>query len=397
MLSTRQLFLQHQAQTSPFPLALEIEKAKGSYLIDKNGKRYFDCISGIAVSSIGHCHPKVLKAIKEQSEKFMHLMVYGEFIQNPQVQLASALSALLPENLNSVYFLNSGSEAVEGAMKLAKRYTGRSEIISCIHGYHGSTQGALSIMGSEFFKQAFRPLLPDTKQITFNSLADIENITKHTACVVAEVIQGEAGAIPANVDFLQALREKCSSTGTLLVFDEIQTGFGRTGSMFAFEQYNVIPDILLLGKAMGGGMPISAFISSHEIMHSLSNNPILGHITTFGGHPVNCAAALATLEVLLSEDLLLEVELKSKLLKNNLVHPAIKSISGKGLMLGLEFESFIKLQAIIAQCIQLGVLTDWFLFAENKMRIAPPLSASTKELQDACDKINTAIEMCEKA
>ncbi|MBL0329061.1 MAG: aspartate aminotransferase family protein [Bacteroidetes bacterium] len=392
MLSQRQLFLNHIAQTSETPLALEIEKAEGVYLFDTSGKRYLDLISGISVSNVGHRHPKVVEAIKEQVDKYMHTMVYGEYIQNPQVRLATELSKNLPANLSSIYFVNSGSEAIEGAMKLAKRFTGRTEIISFKNAYHGSTHGSLSIMGSEEFKNAFRPLLPDTRQIEFNNAAVFSLITERTACVVVETIQGEAGAIVPQNDFLKKLSAHCKSVGALLVADEIQCGFGRTGKLFAFEHYHFVPDILCIAKGMGGGMPIGAFISSKEIMNSLTNNPILGHITTFGGHPVSCAAAIATLNVLLEEKLIDGVEEKEQLFRDLLKHPKIKSVNGKGLLLSVEFDSYEENKSIIDRCIAKGVITDWFLFNSHSMRIAPPLTITTEEIRDACATIIKSIK-----
>ncbi len=387
MLSQRQLFLSHVAQTSGTPLALEIEKAEGIYLYDTSGKKYIDLISGISVSNVGHRHPKVVEGIKNQLDKYMHLMVYGEYIQSPQVQLAKALAGILTTNLNSVYFVNSGSEAIEGAMKLAKRVTGRTEIISFKNAYHGSTQGGLSIMGNEEFKNAFRPLLPDTKQIDYNNLNDLKHITEKTAAVFVETIQGEAGALIPKNNFLKKLAEHCKKTETLLVADEIQCGFGRTGKMFAFEHYNFVPDILCLAKGMGGGMPIGAFISSKEIMNMLTSNPILGHITTFGGHPVSCAASLATLNVIKDEELIEQVEEKEKLFRKLLVHPKIKSINGKGLLLSVEFDSYEQNKAIIDSCIENGIIVDWFLFNAHSMRIAPPLTISLDEIKMACEII----------
>lgn len=395
MLTQRQLFFNHVAQTSDAPLALEIEKAKGVFLFDTKGKRYYDLISGISVSNVGHCHPKVVEAIKQQCETYMHLMVYGEYIQSPQVQLASKLANLLPLSLNSCYLVNSGSEAVEGALKLAKRFTGRSEIISFKNAYHGSTHGSLSVMGNESFKNSFRPLLPDVKFLDYNNIEQLNNITSKTACVIAETIQGEAGIITPQNDFLIHLRKKCTETGTLLIIDEVQTGFGRTGKFFAFENYGIIPDIVTIAKGMGGGMPIGAFISSKEIMQSLTNNPILGHITTFGGHPVSCAAAIANIDVLLSEKIIESVESKEKLFKEKLQHPKIKSIRGKGLLLAIEFEDFAQNKKIIDTCISNGVITDWFLFADNLMRIAPPLTITEEEIIESCkiivDSINAII------
>ncbi|MBK7183992.1 MAG: aspartate aminotransferase family protein [Bacteroidetes bacterium] len=390
MLSQRQLFLNHVAQTSVTPLALEIEKAEGVYLFDTSGKKYIDLIAGISVSNVGHRHPNVVAAIKNQLDKYMHLMVY-EYVQSPQVNLAKALSDILPENLSASYFVNSGSEAIEGAMKLAKRYTGSSEIISFKNAYHGSTHGSLSIMGSEEFKNAYRPLLPDTKQIEYNNRDQLKEITSKTACVVVETIQGEAGAIVPQNDFLVGLRKRCSEVGALMISDEIQCGFGRTGKLFAFEHFNFVPDILCLAKGMGGGMPIGAFVSSQEIMSTLTNNPILGHITTFGGHPVSCAASLATLNVIFEEKLVASVSEKEALFRTMLVHPKIKSIHGQGLLLAIEFDSYEENKRIIDTCIENGVITDWFLFNAHSMRIAPPLTISLDEIKTACAVILAAI------
>ncbi|MFY9310371.1 MAG: aspartate aminotransferase family protein [Bacteroidia bacterium] len=391
MLTNRQLFFNHLAQTSETPLALEIEKAEGIYLFDTYGKKYIDLISGISVSNVGHRHPKVLSAIQQQLDKYMHLMVYGEYVQSPQVRLAKRLSEYLPESLSSVYFVNSGSEAVEGSMKLAKRFTGRTEIISFKNAYHGSTQGSLSIMGNEEFKSAFRPLLPDTRQIRFNNTDDLKYITNKTAAVIVETIQGEAGAIVPQNDFLKHLRSRCNETGTLLIADEIQCGYGRTGKLFAFEHFGFIPDILCLAKGMGGGMPIGAFISSKKIMASLTHNPILGHITTFGGHPVCCAASEATLKVLIDEKLVEAVQKKELLLRTLLKHPKIKAINGMGLLLSVEFESYEQNKTIIDKCIENGVITDWFLFNSHSMRIAPPLTITEEEIRNACAVIVQSI------
>jgi acetylornithine/succinyldiaminopimelate/putrescine aminotransferase len=390
MISHRQLFLNYLAQTSPSPLLLEIEKAEGIYLYSPTGKRYIDLISGIGVSNIGHRHPKVIEAIENQIQKYLHLMVYGEYVQTPQVSLAKKLVELLPKNLDSVYLVNSGSEAIEGAMKLAKRYTGRQEIISCYKAYHGSSQGALSVGGSEAFKQAYRPLLPAVRHIHYGSYSDLEKITQKTACVIIETIQGEAGVMVACSNYFRALRERCSQTGTLLILDEIQAGFGRTGKLFAFEHFGIVPDVLVLAKAMGGGMPIGAFVAPKEIMQTLSHNPILGHITTFGGHPVSCAAALASLEVIVSQDW--EVEQKANLFRQLLQHPKILSVRNKGLMMAVEFESFEILKPIIDKAIDLGVITDWFLFCDNAMRIAPPITITYQEIENACKIILQAIE-----
>ncbi|MBN8826203.1 MULTISPECIES: aspartate aminotransferase family protein [unclassified Spirosoma] len=392
----RQLFFQHIAQTSDFPLGLEIERAEGIYLYESDTRRYVDLISGIGVSNVGHRHPHVLEAIHHQLDKYMHLMVYGEYIQTPQTQLAHALAQTLPPSLNNVYFTNSGTEAVEGAMKLAKRYTGRSEIISCFNAYHGSTQGALSLSGDENFKRNFRPLLPDIRHIRHGNPADLDQITNRTAAVIIEVVAGEAGVRVPEPAYFQALRQRCSDTGALLIFDEIQTGYGRTGTFWAFEGVSVIPDILLCAKGMGGGMPIGAFISSDDLMSVFKNNPILGHITTFGGHPVSCAASLATLQVIQEQKLHEQAEAKGQLFRQLLRHPAIREIRGKGLMLAVEFDSFDVLKPIIDRAIAsskngLGIITDWFLFCNNSMRIAPPLIITEEQIRESCGVILEAI------
>ena len=384
MLTQRQLFLQHNAQTSPEPLMLEFVRAKGVYIYDSCDKKHLDLIAGIGVSNLGHCHPAVVKAIKDQAETYMHLMVYGEYVQTPQVNFAKALADMLPPSLSCTYFLNSGTEAVEGAMKLAKRYTGRKGFIACKNAYHGSTQGAESLMESDFYSSGYGPFLPNVNFIEHNNLADLEKITREIAAVFIEPIQGEAGIRVADLHYMKALKAKCLETGTLLIFDEIQSGFGRSGKMFAFEHYDVIPDVLLLAKGMGGGMPIGAFISSLEIMSVLSHTPILGHMTTFGGHPVCCAAGLATLRTLIENNIVDEVEQKGQLFKTLLQHPAIKEIRGKGLMLAVEFENFEINKKIIDACILDGVLSDWFLHCSNSMRIAPPLIITKEEIQEAC-------------
>jgi len=392
MVTLRQLFLANNAQTTDFPLLLEFERAEGIYMYDAVGKPYMDLISGIGVSSLGHSNPHVINAIKEQLDKYMHLMVYGEYVQTPQVRFAEKLVSVLPSQLNSVYFVNSGAEAVEGALKLAKRYTGRSKIISCYNSYHGSTSGALSVMGNEEYKQAYRPLLPGVNFIRFNHVEDLKLITEETACVIIETLQGEAGIRVPDKAYMQALRKRCTETGTLLILDEIQAAFGRTGKLFAFEHFDIVPDILLLAKALGGGMPVGAFISPNQIMGALKENPILGHITTFGGHPVCCAGGLAALEVLLNEKLVEEVEAKEKLFRELLVHPAIKEVRGKGLMLAVELESFDINKKIIDRCIENGVVVDWFLHCSNSMRIAPPLIITHDEIRKACKIIIEAID-----
>ncbi|MES2807758.1 MAG: aspartate aminotransferase family protein [Bacteroidota bacterium] len=391
MLTLRQLFLANNAQTTNFPLLLEFERAQGINLYDVEGKAYIDLISGIGVSNLGHSNPRVIEAIKTQVDKYMHLMVYGEYVQTPQVRFAEKLVSVMPDNLQSVYFVNSGAEAVEGALKLAKRYTGRTQIVACRNSYHGSTHGALSVMGNEDFKQAYRPLLPGVNFIEFNSTVDLGQITDQTACVIIETIQGEAGIRVPNLAYMQALRKRCYETGTLLILDEIQAAFGRTGKLFAFEHYGIVPDILLLAKALGGGMPIGAFVSSNQIMGAFKENPILGHITTFGGHPVCCAAGLAALDVLLDEDLVSGVAEKEHLMRSLLIHPAIKQIRGKGLMLALELENFDINKKIIDRCIANGVITDWFLHCDNSMRIAPPLVITADEIKVACAVIVEAI------
>lgn len=391
MLTLRQLFLVNNAQTTNFPLLLEFERAEGVYLYDAEGKPFIDLISGIGVSSLGRGNPKVKDAIKEQVDKYMHLMVYGEFVQSPQVRFAEKLVSILPDNLQSVYFVNSGAEAVEGALKLAKRFTGRYQVISCYNSYHGSTNGALSVMGNEEYKQGYRPLLPGVNFIRYNNMDDLQFITTETACVIMETVQGEAGIQVPDVAYMQALRQRCTATGTLLILDEIQAAFGRTGKMFAFEHFGIVPDILLLAKALGGGMPIGAFVSSNEIMGAFKENPILGHITTFGGHPVCCAAGLAALEVLLKDDLVSGVAEREALLRRSLVHPAIKQIRGKGLMLAVELDNFDLNKKIIDRCIANGVITDWFLHCSNAMRLAPPLVITPSEIEKACAVILEAI------
>ncbi|MBC7862773.1 MAG: aspartate aminotransferase family protein [Bacteroidia bacterium] len=391
MKNNRQLFLNHVAQTSPAPMALEIERAEGIYLYDASNKKYIDLIAGISVCNVGHCRPEIIEAVNAQMKRHAHLMVYGEYIQYPQTKLAEELSKLLSEKLSSVYFTNSGAEATEGAMKLAKRVTGRTEIFSFRNAYHGSTQGALSIMGSEDFKNSFRPLLPDTRILEFNNEKEIELITKNTAAVFIEVVQAESGVIVGTTEFFRKLRAKCDETGTLLVFDEIQTGLGRTGKMFAFEHLNVVPDVLLLGKALGGGLPLGAFIASKKLMDSFTENPVLGHITTFGGNPVCCAAALASLKIIQQEKLIDSVEEKNKIIHSELKHPFIKEIRSKGLLVAIEFGDVDLNMKIISKCIENGVITDWFLFCATAMRIAPPLTISNAQLKEACKIIVASI------
>lgn len=383
-MNQRELFLKHVAQTSPEPLALEIVKAEGCRLWDAEGKEYLDLIAGISVCNVGHRHPRVVEAIKAQVDQYMHLLVYGEFVQSPQVQYAKLLSDHLPSSLNAVYFTNSGSEATEGAMKLAKRVTGSTEIVAFNNSYHGSTQGALSVMGDEYWRNAFRPLLPGVYHANYNSFDDLQLITSNTACVVAETIQAEAGVNAPLKEWIIALRNRCTETGTLLILDEIQCGFGRNGSLWAFEQFDVVPDILLLGKALGGGMPLGAFIAEKELMWKLTENPVLGHITTFGGHPVSCAAGMAAMKVLLEEKLVDSVFEKEIQFRTLLHHPKIIAVRSRGLMIAVEFDSFETNKKIIDACIAKGVLTDWFLFAPKCMRIAPPLTITDDEIRQAC-------------
>jgi len=387
MASLRQLFLQHVAQTSPFPMSLEIERAEGMHLYDSSGKSYLDLIAGIGVSCLGHRHPKVIKAVKAQLDKYLHTLVYGEFVLAPQVQLAELLARNLPNPLDSVYFVNSGSEATEGAMKLAKRYTGQAEIIAAKLAYHGSTQGSASLMNPTTFTQAFYPLLPGIQHIDFNCEQCLERITQKTAAVIVETVQAEWGVRRPWNGFLRKLRNRCTETGTLLILDEIQAGYGRTGTLWAFEQYGIVPDILLLAKGMGGGMPIGAFVASKEIMLSLTENPLLGHITTFGGHPVSCAAGLAALQTLLETDYIEKVKAKEQLFHELLVHPNIQEVRSAGLLMAVEIGDFEKVQQVIKHCLQEGLITDWFLFNDRSLRIAPPLIISEEQIRWACGVI----------
>ncbi|WP_461634226.1 aspartate aminotransferase family protein [Labilibaculum euxinus] len=397
MITNRQLFLQHVATTSDFPIALEIERAEGIYMYSPDGKPYLDLVSGVSVSNLGHGHPRVRQAIKDQVDKYMHLMVYGEFIESPQVQLAKLLSDNLPESLNSVYFVNSGSEANEGALKLAKRFTGRSEIITFKNAYHGSTHGALSVLGDEELKNAFRPLLPDIRIIEFGNILDLEQITNKTACVILEPIQSEGGMIIPTKEFIQTLRARCTEKGALLIFDEVQMGFGRTGKLFAFEHFDVVPDILCLAKAMGGGMPIGAFISDKKILDTFKSNPMLGHITTFGGHPVCCAAAKAALEVLLEENIVDDVQRKGELFVTLLKdHPMVKGFRQLGLFIAVIVESQEIMLAIMKEAYELGVIMDPFLFCAGAFRIAPPLNITDEEIHHASDLLIEAMNKVKK-
>ncbi len=392
MISNRQLFLSYNAQTTEMPLLIEIERAEGVYMYGPNGEKYLDLISGIGVSNIGHRNREVINAINEQAEKYLHLMVYGEYVQSPQVQLANELCNMLPESLNSVYLANSGAEAIEGAMKLAKRVTGKYKIMACKNSYHGSTQGALSIMGNEEYKDAFRPLLPGINFIEFGNIEDIDKIDKSYAAVVIECVQGESGINLASKEYWQKLRKKCDDNCCLLILDEIQSGMGRTGKYFAFEHYNFVPDVLVLAKALGAGLPIGAFVANRKLMHTFTNNPILGHITTFGGHPLSCAAALAGMKFLKESNLVQEIERKHQLFKTLLVHKSIKEIRGIGFMLAIQLESFEFNKKVIDLCIENGVITDWFLHCTDAMRIAPPLIISDDEIGIACKVIVEALD-----
>lgn len=388
----RELFFKHLGQTSPAPLGLEIVRAEGVYLYDVTGKKYLDAIGGISVCNTGHRHPEVVSAIKDQADRYLHLLVYGELIQSPQVEYAHMLAGYLPEKLQSVYFTNSGAEATEGAMKLAKRVTGRTEIAGFDHSYHGSTQGALSLMGDEYWRNAFRPLLPGISHLKYNNTADLDRITEKTACVIAETVQAENAVIKPSKEWIKALRKKCDETGTLLVLDEIQAGFGRTGTLWGFEQYGIIPDILLLGKALGGGLPLGAFIASKTLMDSFTNQPVLGHITTFGGHPLSCAAGLAAMKVMIKEKLVDFIAEKENLFRKRLVHPSIKSVRSAGLLIAIEFENFEINKRIIDGCLQDGLLTDWFLFGSACLRIAPPLTITPEEIGEICRIILVNVE-----
>jgi len=383
-MNQRELFYKHLAQTSPAPLGLEIVRAEGLYLYDGVGNKWLDAIGGISVCNTGHRHPDVVAAIKDQADRFLHLLVYGELIQSPQVDYAHWLAQHLPEKLQSVYFTNSGAEATEGAMKLAKRVSGRTEMIGFEKSYHGSTQGALSLMGDEYWRNAFRPLLPGISHLRYNDFNDLERITEKTACVIAETVQAENGVIRPVHGWMKALRKKCDDTGALLILDEIQVGFGRTGTLWGFEQYDIEPDIILLGKALGGGLPLGAFISSKSLMDAFISQPVLGHITTFGGHPLSCAAGLAAQKVLLKENLVSLVAEKEKLFKERLIHPSIRSVRTAGLLIAVEFNSFEKNKKVIDTCVHAGLLTDWFLFATNCLRIAPPLTVTLAEIEEIC-------------
>jgi acetylornithine/N-succinyldiaminopimelate aminotransferase len=391
-MNNRQLFLQHVAQTSEAPIGIEMVEAAGVTLTDVHGKTYTDFIAGFSVCNIGHSHPEVVKAVQAQAAKYMHLIVYGEFIESPQVQYASLLASHLPQNLDCVYFTSSGAEATEGALKLAKRVTGKTKIIACNKAYHGSTQGALSVMGDEYWRNAFRPLLPEVYHFNYNDDALVDAIDGTVACVIVEPVQAESGVTVGKKEWLAAIRKKCNEHCVLLIFDEIQSGFGRTGTLFAFEQMGVVPDVLLVGKALGGGMPLGAFISSHKLMSTLTVAPVLGHITTFGGHPVSCAAGKKAFEILTEQKWIDTVSAKSELLKTLLQHPAIVQMQGIGLWFSLQFTSDALAQKVAHTCVQNGLITDWFLFAPDRIRVAPPLIITEAEIRAACAIITSSID-----
>ena len=392
MKSAKDLFFKHTAQTTPFPLGLEISKAEGAYLYGPHGESYIDFVSGIGVSHLGHGHPKVRQAIHDQVDRHLHTMVYGEFIQDSVNALANKLVALLPENLNCCYFVNSGAESIEGALKLAKRYTERTEFIAFRGAYHGSTHGALSVSGNENKKRAFRPLLPDVKFLDFNEINQIEAITKKTAAVIIETVQGDAGVRIPDRNYLQALRARCTEVGAMLILDEIQCGMGRTGKLFAFEHFDILPDILCTDKALGGGLPLGAFISDQNIMQCLTEKPMLGHITTFGGNPVSCAAALATLEAIEEEKILDTIEAKGALIEDLIQHPRIKEIRRIGLFFAIEFHTVEEVNEIVAGCLKKGLITFYFLSNPDSFRIAPPLNVDEETLVKACAIIKEEIE-----
>ncbi|MDT7831701.1 aspartate aminotransferase family protein [Flavobacteriaceae bacterium S356] len=380
-------FLKYQAQTSPYPLSLEISHAQGSYIYDTSKNPYLDFVAGVSANSLGHNHPKVSEAIKKQVDLYTHVMVYGEFIQKPQLALCKALVNTLPASLSSVYLTNSGTEATEGALKLAKRYTNRSEIIAAKNSYHGNTQGAMSVSGAEQQNRAYRPLLPGVRFITYNDLTDIDKITQKTAAVILETIQGGAGFIVPEHTYLQQVKKKCEEVGALLILDEIQTGIGRTGTFWGFENYNVVPDIIITGKGLGGGMPIGAFIANHEMMSVLSTNPTLGHITTFGGHPVIAAAGLATVHEITQSNLLAEAKRKEELIRSLLKHPGIEEIRGTGLMLALIMKSEELASRLIHTCLEEGLILFFLLFEKRAARITPPLTISDEEIVKGCSII----------
>lgn len=396
----RKQFLAHVGQTSPSPMLVEVERAEGSFFYTPEGKRYFDLVAGVSVSNVGHSNPAVVKAVQEQAARYMHVMVYGELVEAPQVSYAAELVRELPAPLEAVYFLNSGAEAVEGALKLAKRFTGRTRMISMRRAYHGSTHGAMSMMGTpegEEWKSAFRPLLPDVEAIEFNDFEQLGRIDHHTACVLAEPVQGEAGVRPPQAGYLEALRKRCDEVGALLIFDEIQTGMGRTGELFAMQKYGVVPDIVCLAKAFGGGMPLGAFVARHEVMDTLQTNPVLGHITTFGGHPVSCAAGLAALRYLKEHRIVEQVEEKGALYEELLQnHPQVKEIRRSGLLLAVELGASEKLYRLMELFKEVGIMSDWFLYCDTAFRISPPLTISREEIHESAALIISALNQLQQ-
>ncbi len=389
-------FYKYQAQTTPHPLALEISHAEGSYIYDTSGKKHLDFVAGVSACTLGHCHPRVVSAIKNQVDKYLHVMVYGEYIQQPAVELAKLLAENLPKNLNTTYLVNSGTEAIEGALKLARRATGRTQILYANNAYHGNTMGSMSVMGFEERKNAFQPLVPDCFPITFNNEADLQKITSETAAIILETIQGGAGFIQPENDYLKKVRQRCDETGTLLILDEIQPGFGRTGKLFAFEHFGIVPDILVMGKGMGGGLPIGAFTASHNVMSLLQNNPKLGHITTFGGNPVIAAAALATLQELTETDIIQQTLEKEKLFRKLLKHPMIKEIRGRGLMLAAMLETPEIASEVILACKDRGLILFWLLFEGRALRITPPLTISNDEIAEGCNMLRNVLNRCKR-
>lgn len=387
----RQLFYNYVAQTSGSPVAFEVNKAKGNYLYDTNGTPFLDCISGISVGNIGYSHPKVVKAIQKQAEQYLHTMVYGEHVQSPQVLLAQKLASFTHEKLDSVYFVNSGAEAIEGAIKLARRYTGRKQLIACRNAYHGSTTGAMSLMSNDTYRQTYGPFIENIAFIDFNNIDSLNVISEKTAAVFVEIVQSEAGYIPINKEFLVALKQRCLAVGALLVFDEIQSGLGRTGKMFAYEHFEIMPDILLLAKALGGGLPLGAFLATKDVMSVFTHNPILGHMTTFGGNPLSCAASLAAIDVLEKENLMATVVEKEQLFKSLLQHKKIKEVRGLGLMIAIQLENFDEVLNVIQYAFEHQILLDWFLFNESAIRIAPPLSITNNEIHKICETIKKAL------
>ena len=387
----KQEFFKYQAQTTPYAAGFEVEKAEGSYIYGKDGRAYLDFVAGVSANTLGHSHPKMVNAIKEQADKYLHVMVYGEYAQEKPVELCKLLAEATPESLEVTYLVNSGAEAIDGALKLAKRYTGREEIISMKNSYHGNTHGALSVSGNEFHKREFRPLLPMISFIEFNNEEEFSKITEKTACVIAETIQGAAGFLTPSQNYFKNLKKRCEEVGALLILDEIQPGFGRTGKLFSFEHYDMVPDILVMGKGMGGGVPVGAFMSSAEIMKSLQHSPKLGHITTFGGNPLIAAASFATLKEVLESSLMNEVEEKEKLFRELLVHPKIKKVNGRGLMLAVELESPEYTLDVAKRCMEKGLIVFWQLYRNEFMRISPPLTISKEEIKKGCEIILEAL------